>query len=208
MKKITRELIGPILARHATEKKVLNIGAGGEAYREYFPNQTTLDIDRGRNPDVVGDVHALPFPEEHFEVVLSTAMLEHVLDPKKAVSEMRRVLKTGGKLILTTAFVFPTHSREDYWRFTEAGMRELFKDFTIEEIVPDSRPFETVAILLQRIMFQTVMRGNKLSKLLVLIFVYLVRYLDPLIKKQYADIARKHGVQNFMPAGYSIVCRK
>ncbi|MBU1044136.1 MAG: class I SAM-dependent methyltransferase [Candidatus Omnitrophica bacterium] len=51
---------------------------------------------------VAGDVLDLPFKKDIFDVLISTEVIEHTVDPKRAVMEMCRVLKPGGKLILTT----------------------------------------------------------------------------------------------------------
>jgi SAM-dependent methyltransferase len=209
MKKITRGLVEPFLARYATEGRVLNIGSGIETYRRYFPNQVSVDIDPAKKPDIVGDVHHLPIADESFDMVVCTTVLEHVQDPKQAVAEMRRVLKTGGTLLLTIPFTFPMHGvPTDFWRVTEYGMRELLKDFTITEIEAHGRPFETVAALLQRIMFQTTMHCNKLSKLFMLGLVTLVKNLDFLIAVQYGEIERKTPIDNFMASGYAAIARK
>lgn len=54
------------------------------------------------------DVETLPFCNEMFEVVLSTFSLEHFTNPKKVITEMHRVCKTGGKIIiLSAAFDYP-----------------------------------------------------------------------------------------------------
>jgi SAM-dependent methyltransferase len=48
-----------------------------------------------------GDLCALPFPEDHFDLVLATDVLEHIDEPDAAVAELRRVLRPGGTLIVT-----------------------------------------------------------------------------------------------------------
>jgi SAM-dependent methyltransferase len=48
-----------------------------------------------------GDLCALPFPEDHFDLVLATDVLEHVDEPDAGVAELRRVLRPGGTLIVT-----------------------------------------------------------------------------------------------------------
>ena len=48
-----------------------------------------------------GDLCALPFPEDHFDLVLATDVLEHIDEPGVGVAELRRVLRPGGTLIVT-----------------------------------------------------------------------------------------------------------
>jgi ubiquinone/menaquinone biosynthesis C-methylase UbiE len=45
---------------------------------------------------VVGDVHALDFPDDTFDVVHAHQVLQHVADPVQALREMRRVCRPGG----------------------------------------------------------------------------------------------------------------
>jgi ubiquinone/menaquinone biosynthesis C-methylase UbiE len=47
-----------------------------------------------------GDAHALPFPDALFDTVVCTYSLCNIPDPARAVGEMKRVLRPGGKLIL------------------------------------------------------------------------------------------------------------
>lgn len=54
-----------------------------------------LDIDLRE-----GDAHALPFDEGSFDTVVCTYSLCNIPDPQRAVNEMKRVLRPGGKLIL------------------------------------------------------------------------------------------------------------
>lgn len=51
---------------------------------------------------VVGSVLSLPFADDSFDVVISSEVIEHTTNPVLAISEMCRVLKPGGKLVLTT----------------------------------------------------------------------------------------------------------
>ncbi|KUL42340.1 class I SAM-dependent methyltransferase [Actinoplanes awajinensis] len=44
----------------------------------------------------VGDVHALDFPDDSFDVVHAHQVLQHVADPVAALREMRRVTRPGG----------------------------------------------------------------------------------------------------------------
>jgi SAM-dependent methyltransferase len=60
---------------------------------------TRAEAERRGGPDlsyVVGDVHALDFPDATFDVVHAHQVLQHVTDPVKALTEMRRVCRPGG----------------------------------------------------------------------------------------------------------------
>ena len=59
----------------------------------------------------------LPFPSDHFELVLNHEVLEHVQDDAQAIREMVRVLRPGGRLVLfvpNRGYPFETHGI--YWR--------------------------------------------------------------------------------------------
>jgi ubiquinone/menaquinone biosynthesis C-methylase UbiE len=209
MKKFTRGHIESFLAKYATDARVLDIGAGGDDHRTHFPNRVTLDIDPSRHPDIVGDAQALPFPDESFDGVLCSEVFEHIPDPRKAVAEMYRVLKSDGVLILTTRFAFPVHDAPgDYWRFTPYALRMLFAQWDILEIEAETGPFGTIAVLLQRIIFQTALRGGKLTKGLLYIAALLFDKLDSLVVRQYGDITRKESVNFLLSSGIYIACRK
>jgi SAM-dependent methyltransferase len=91
------------------------------------------------NPTVVGSAEALPFDDEAFDVVLSTQVLEHVPDPSQVFAESVRVLKRGGRLVLTVPGVWPTHEApHDYWRFTRHGLKRLLVEHGIDCAEPEA----------------------------------------------------------------------
>jgi 2-polyprenyl-3-methyl-5-hydroxy-6-metoxy-1,4-benzoquinol methylase len=49
-----------------------------------------------------GDIQALDHPAQTFDAVISCETVEHVPEPRRAVAELARVLKPGGRLVLTT----------------------------------------------------------------------------------------------------------
>lgn len=208
-KKITRKQLGNFLKRYATERRILDIGAGNSNYKHFFPNRIMIDIDPDRKPDMVADAHALPFLDEEFEMVLCTEVIEHLEKPKQAISEMRRVLRPGGLAIVTTRFVFPLHDAPgDYWRFTKYGLRELFKEWDIVELVAEGRSFTTIAVLLQRICYQSDLRGGKMIKFLIFVLAQVINNLNWIIKKEYGDITRREKESEIMSSGLYLVARK
>jgi ubiquinone/menaquinone biosynthesis C-methylase UbiE len=63
---------------------------------------------------VVGDAENLPLASDTFDVVVCTDVLEHLLEPQKAVSDIFRVLKTGGVLVGTVP------SKNLVWKYRKA----------------------------------------------------------------------------------------
>ena len=209
MRKLTRIHLDRFLARHASSERTLDIGAGGDVYAKYFPNRVTLDINPANSPDVVGDAHTLPFPDASFSSILCTELLEHVRHPDTVVGEMARVLAPGGTLVLTTRFVYPLHGvPRDYWRFTRYGLEALFEDWDIVELAPETREFETLAVLLQRIGFQSTMRPNWLGKLATYGLAASISLGNLLIIERFGDIERKKPLDHMMASGYHLVAKK
>jgi len=213
MRKITRPLLRAFLENHASEDRVLDIGGGriekNHSYQELFPNRFTVDIDPERQPDLVSDAHALQIEDESFGVILCTEVLEHLHTPEQAISEMYRVLQPGGKLILTTRFMYPLHDvPHDYFRYTQYGLQHLFRKWDQVTVAPESESFTAVATILQRVMFQTDLKGGKLTKGLLYGLVLLFQKSDWLLKREYGDIERKTSVSPFMTTGYYVVATK
>ena len=212
-KKITREALEGFLAQHATEELVLDIGSGRaqgtHGYDTYFPNRHTLNIDPDRQPETVGDVHALPFDDGSYTTVLCTEVLEHCHTPQLAIAEMGRVLTSGGVLILTTRFVYPLHDiPQDYFRYTKYGLQHLFKGWDIVELTSETKTFSALAALTQRVGFQTELRGGKFTKLCIYMFAFFLKQLDWLLKKEYGDIGRSEPDTCILSTGYYVVARK
>ncbi len=114
---------------------VLIVGGGDMSPGSPFRNAhdvrlISCDIYASANVDVLADGHFLPFRSASFDGVAAQAVLEHVLDPALAVSEMHRVLKPGGIVYAETSFMQQVHEAAfDFTRFTHSGHRWLFRDF-------------------------------------------------------------------------------
>jgi predicted SAM-dependent methyltransferase len=61
---------------------------------------TTADLFN-RTADVKVDIQNTPFPDERWKLIICNHVLEHVLDYKKALMEMKRILRKDGILELT-----------------------------------------------------------------------------------------------------------
>ena len=120
VKKVLRDL--------GQEAKILDLGSGLD---RRTPNTINLEIEATPNVDVVGDGHSLPFKDSVFDAVISEAVLEHVQDPNRVVSEIYRVLKPDGYVCAAVPFLQGFHaSPHDYQRYTVPGFNHLFSAFT------------------------------------------------------------------------------
>lgn len=112
--------------------RVLDIGCGTKPYKEYLRGcreYIGMDNNKDVKPDVVGDIKELPFPEGYFDGVLCAEVLEHIPRPEIGISEINRVLKTGGYLYLTVPQEWCLHYEpDDYFRFTKYGIRYLLEN--------------------------------------------------------------------------------
>jgi SAM-dependent methyltransferase len=70
----------------------------------------------------------LPFRSNTFDTVLCTSVLEHVDNAEYAIAEISRVLKPGGRLLITVPFFYPEHEAPyDFWRLTHHGLRSVLQ---------------------------------------------------------------------------------
>jgi SAM-dependent methyltransferase len=127
------------LTRNKERPRVLILGGGelGEATEAFYRSDEIellcMDVYASRYTNLVGDGHSLPFEAQSIDGVWVQAVLEHVLEPHKVVSEIHRVLRPLGLVYVETPFMQQVHEGAyDFTRFTRSGHRWLFRHF--EEI--------------------------------------------------------------------------
>lgn len=124
-------------------EKHLDIGCADGTFTRYylekFPDTEGYGLDISeevikqallKSPQihfVPGDVYALPFKSDFFDMVHSAEVLEHLEEPKKAISEVYRVLKKGGAFILTVPNEQASDYEEHLWKWDLDGVRLMIK---------------------------------------------------------------------------------
>ena len=140
----TKELLKPVLS-HYCRGQAVDIGAGRgkykaviQAYSDYYISLDDLSSEYqfgGHNPclDVIGNVLALPFVDQAFDTAICTEVIEHVPDPFQLFSELARILKPGGHLLLSSSWAAAYHREpKDYWRFSPDAYAALAEKFGLE----------------------------------------------------------------------------
>ncbi|MGH2377353.1 MAG: class I SAM-dependent methyltransferase [Candidatus Limnocylindria bacterium] len=150
-------VVGNVDAR--TGQRLLDVGSGtGADYHPLFHGVDVVALDlspamlaKVQAKRVNADAQALPFGDKTFDRVVSNHMLYHVPDKTRALAEMRRVVRSGGRVVITA------NSRSSYsslWSLRDAAVRELGLQphrgvghyFAIEDVNLVASVFPTVRV--------------------------------------------------------------
>lgn len=175
--------------RNAHGKKVLNLGSGIGAFDHYLSRDikmVNLDINPFKpNLNVIADAHFLPFKCESFDVVYSIAVLEHARKPWDVADEIERILRPEGYVAFELPFLNIIHDEDDYFRFTDRGIRSLFDetrfDVVLEQVGSGGGSFLSVFLLEYSKQFVPTKYLKALYTLFMRYFFSLFKYLDILI---------------------------
>lgn len=110
---------------------VLDAGAGKKPYQKIFDGLSyqSTDMPGGfyKEPhDFECFLHDIPKPDNTYDCVVLSQVLEHVPDPLAVLKELCRILKPGGKLLLSVPLNTPLHGEPwHFFGFTHYGIAEL-----------------------------------------------------------------------------------
>lgn len=142
---IQRKAYVPLIQAHLSGR-LLDVGCGPAPYYEVYRDRTSevicvdypgtvhgkanLDHEQNLNLD-----RTLPFPAGHFDSILASDMIPHMTRPDLFMAEIARLLKPGGKAMVSSTFInwigeFPY----EYSHPTGAGLRVLAEDAGLQVI--------------------------------------------------------------------------
>lgn len=155
------------ISTHSFEGNLLDIGCGEKPYKSLFKSiDEYIGIDFANysiNKDFKGEAPEhyftddylntliLPYKNESFDNVTAFQVLEHHRNPTKMISEIVRIVRLGGNILVTVPFLGGIHEEPyDYQRFTRYGLIELFSKNNCEiiEIQEQGSIFSTISLLL------------------------------------------------------------
>lgn len=136
--------------------KVLDVGCGEMPFRAYLSPKVQyqgLDVAEAvsfgmrDHPDIVHfDGVNIPFPDQSWDGIICTEVLEHTVDPEALIAEMYRVLRPGGTILITVPFAARVHhAPHDYQRFTRFRLARMLSDFESCEIFERGNDLAVIA---------------------------------------------------------------
>jgi SAM-dependent methyltransferase len=127
---------------------VLNAGCGQRDLSSFLRKHGATKVDNcdRKTPiqdAIICDLVDVPKESESYDAILCNAVLEHVQFPDRVMSELRRLVKPTGYLVLSIPFLQPYHPEPDYRRYTREGMLELARIHELETV--EILPVHTIA---------------------------------------------------------------
>ncbi len=122
--------------------RILDVGSGTMPYRHLFQSTEYigLELDSPENrqykrANFFYNGKDFPFEDNSFDSVISSQVLEHVFNPDEFIQEIYRVLKPGGRCLITVPFVWEEHEKPyDFARYSSFGLRDLFTKHGFEVV--------------------------------------------------------------------------
>jgi ubiquinone/menaquinone biosynthesis C-methylase UbiE len=135
---------------------VLDVGCGQSPYKHLLASGATkyfgIDVVDAskfdyRNPDITPfNGEDIPFESDMFSGLICTEVLEHVQNYQKLIDEMYRVMRKGGKGIITIPWSARYHYiPNDFFRYTPASLKTMFAMFSEIQIKPRGTDLATIA---------------------------------------------------------------
>jgi SAM-dependent methyltransferase len=160
---------------------LLDVGCGSKPYNGLFSveSYTGLDIEneitkRSGIADKLYKGKEFPFANGCFDSILCNQVLEHVFNPDEFISEILRVLRPGGKLLLTVPFVWDEHEQPyDYARYSSFGLHALLEKHGFSVIAQKKlgTDFSTICQITNAYLYKV---SQRLPKVLILLMTVTV----------------------------------
>ncbi len=159
-----------IISQHASGL-LLDLGCGNVPlygiYKDKVIDNICIDWSNTLHNNIYLDYEAdlntvIPLDSEQFDTILTTDVLEHIAKPELFMSEIKRLLKSNGKIILTVPFLYWLHEQpHDYFRYTEFALRMFCQqnNLTIIELEPYGGAIEVILDIVAK----QLIRVSKLS---------------------------------------------
>lgn len=190
--------------------KLLDLGCGYvpyyELYKDLITDSVCMDWENSyhQNPfiDIFHDINKpFPLPDNEFDSVLCTGVLEHIYEPHNLLKECHRILKQNGNLIITSVLSYCEHEPPfDYFRNTQFFLKRIADELNFElvELNTIGDGLFVMADISEKIIAQTNYKEDRCFRDLNNLLKYLI--------KKYTD--NGHVILENYPKGHLTVLRK
>lgn len=136
---LPRALQNELIENYSFTGDLLDFGGGERSHNRNMIKCSTyqsINIDPKINPTwVVGADDPFPCEDECFDHVFSFNTLEHIYNVQDKLSEIYRVLRPNGDILISTPFLYPIHGHpDDFFRPTPSWYHTALKDCGFKEI--------------------------------------------------------------------------
>ncbi len=180
---------------------LLDIGCGNKPFKEWYVAKTEssigCDVEQSDKNlvDVLCLANQLAFEDNRFDTALCTQVMEHVYETQGLLQEAYRVLRPGGKIILTVPFTWEIHEKPyDFFRFTRYGLEKAFQEagFDILQLEANGGKWACCFQMFINTVYSTFRYKSFRAKILKIIFLelhltWLVNKLAIYLDKKYFD---------------------
>jgi 2-polyprenyl-3-methyl-5-hydroxy-6-metoxy-1,4-benzoquinol methylase len=198
------------------EALILDVGAGHGDFADIFTDLhcLSLDIVPYAEVDLVCDLgQTIPFNEGTFDAVVLMNVLEHVYENRRLVQNIAKILKPGGKLILTVPFLLKVHQAPfDFSRYTPYYLDNLAHDSGLV-VTNLSGYYDTLYLLNESLgnLWQYSLNSElafrrTYAKTLVFVIQRLINLLGKVSEKGAIRLVKDE--KNPAPVGYLVVMEK
>lgn len=128
----TLQLNSILNASKYAKGNLLDVGCGDKpflyAFKDKIKKYVGIDmpstLHMNKEIDAFSSGSEIAFKDKSFDTILTTSVIEHVIEPQKMFYEMYRVLKKDSYMILTTPCQYGLHEQpHDYFRYTKYSLR-------------------------------------------------------------------------------------
>ncbi len=130
-KLIIKTTINDFFVSRPVCSSIIEIGGGNAMMRDILSRACrsekyiSSDIEPTDNTDVVCDAQNMGFIDQQADVIAAFEVIEHIPDTNKFLSEVYRVLRKNGYLILSFPFIYGCHDFQDFYRWTPEGIQRV-----------------------------------------------------------------------------------
>ena len=173
--------------------KTLDVGCGTKPYEKYFKSseyigleiETTVHSEISK-ADFFYNGTKFPFNNNEFDSVVTNQVFEHVFNPDNFLSEINRVLRKDGMLLLTVPFVWDEHEQPyDFARYSSFGIKSVLvkKGFEIVNQKKTVSDFGVIVQLINAYIYKIAVKNSFIRQALTIFIMFPLNVLGIILSK-------------------------